>query len=234
MIKQIRISPVVTTKNNYVLIDYENVQVQSLALLKEDNFHVLIFLGKTNTKLDKSLVIQIQQRGEKARYVELETSGKNALDFHIAYYIGQLSASDPTGFFHVISKDTGFDPLLQHLKSKKILAARSESIETMPCFEQPKTALIKQVPKPKEKTVTTPQTLDKQNQNKHYTEYLSVMIKRHPANPKTIAGLFNHMKSHLDKDMTNQTFQKLLQAFVQNGYIKLNEKKLTYTLPKRQ
>lgn len=215
-----------------MLIDYENVQVQSLALLKEDNFNVIIFLGKTNTKLDKSLVIQIQQRGEKARYVELETSGKNALDFHIAYYIGQLSSSDPSGCFHVISKDTGFDPLLQHLKSKKISAVRSESIETMPCFEQRKTEANKQVPKAKEKSVTKPEVSEKQRHHKYFTEYLTVLIKRHPANPKTIAGLFNHMKSHLDKNMTNQTFQKLLQAFVQNGYIKLNDKKLTYTLPK--
>ena len=223
----------VTTKNNYVLIDYENVQVQSLALLKEDHFNVIIFLGKTNTKLDKSLVIQIQQRGEKARYVELETSGKNALDFHIAYYIGVLSSSDPTGFFHVISKDTGFDPLLQHLKNKKILAARSESIETMPCFEQSKPALVKQVSKTKEKVPTKSESSEKTTHNKYFTEYLSALIKRHPANPKTRAGLFNHMKSHLDKEMTDQTFQKLLQAFIQKGYITLNDKKISYSLPKR-
>lgn len=224
----------VTTKNNYVLIDYENVQVQSLALLKEDHFHVIIFLGKTNTKLDKSLVIQIQQRGERARYVELQTSGKNALDFHIAYYMGQLSASDPTGFFHVISKDTGFDPLLQHLKDKKIFAVRSESIEAMPCFVQSKVIPKKQVSVAKKQTATKPETLDKQNHNKNFTEYLNVLIKRNPtnANPKTHAGLFNHMKSHLDKEMTEQAFQKLLKAFIQKGYITMNDKKVSYSLPK--
>src|SRR4029434_2542984 len=37
-------------------------------------------------------------------------------------------------FFHVISKDTGFDPLIHHLKDKKIHVARSSIIEEMPCF----------------------------------------------------------------------------------------------------
>ena len=221
----------VTAKNNYVLIDYENVHVQSLALLTEDHFHVIIFLGKTNTKLDKSLVIQVQQRGEKARYVELETSGKNALDFHIAYYLGQLSSSDPSGFFHVISKDTGFDPLLQHLKSKKILAVRSESIETMPHFEQPKTKPAKTT-KPKIKVAPESESAEKTDINKYFTEYLSVLIKRHPANPKTLKGLLNHMKSNIDREMTEETFQKLLQAFINKKYISVDEKKVSYSLPK--
>lgn len=214
-----------------MLIDYENVQVQSLALLKEENFNVIIFLGKTNTKLDKSLVIQIQQRGEKARYVELETSGKNALDFHIAFYIGHLSASDPSGFFHIISKDTGFDPLLQHLKSKKISAVRSESIETMPCFEQRKTDAKKQIPKAKEKSVTQPEVSEKQRHHKYFTEYLTVLIKRDPANPTTLKSLYNHMKSNIDREMTEVTFQKLLQAFIHQKYISVIDKKITYTLP---
>ncbi len=38
-------------KTNYVLIDYENVQVQSLALLKGGEFQVRVFLGPNNTKL---------------------------------------------------------------------------------------------------------------------------------------------------------------------------------------
>ena len=42
-----------------------------------------------------------------------------------------------SGFFHV--KDTGFDPLIKHMKANKIFAVRSISIEEMPCLTPPAT-----------------------------------------------------------------------------------------------
>jgi hypothetical protein len=123
-------------KTNYVLIDLENVQVKSLALLVADHFRVHLFLGPNYTRLPTDLAIAMHEFGERANYVRLETPGPNAPDFHIAYYLGQLAAGDPAGFYHIISKDTGFDPLVQHLKTRKIFAARSESIEAMPCFRR--------------------------------------------------------------------------------------------------
>ncbi|MGB5064927.1 MAG: PIN domain-containing protein [Candidatus Competibacter sp.] len=122
-------------KINYVFVDYENVQVKSLILLKREYFRVQVFIGQNNTKLPVDLVLAMQELGEKTEYVVLETSGRNALDFHVAYYLGMLVSVDSSGFFHIILKDTGFDPLIQHLKSKKIFAARSVSIEEMPCFK---------------------------------------------------------------------------------------------------
>ena len=121
-------------RTNYVLIDFENVQVKSIALLEGDHFRVKVFLGPKNTKLPAELVVAVQKLGDKAEYITLETSGSNALDFHIAYYLGILSANESSAYFHVISKDTGFDPLIQHLRSKNIYSCRSVSIEDMPCF----------------------------------------------------------------------------------------------------
>src|SRR5688500_4223626 len=121
---------------NYVLIDYENVQVKSLALLKGEHFQVQVFLGPKNMKLHRELVFAMQEFGDRGRYIVLEAGGSNALDFHIAYYLGVLAKDDSAGIFHVISKDTGFDPLLQHLSGKGIACARSVSIEAMPCFSK--------------------------------------------------------------------------------------------------
>jgi hypothetical protein len=137
-------------KINYVLIDYENVQVQSLALLKGEQFSVRVFLGLKNTKLPVELVVAMQEIGSQAEYIVLETSGSNALDFHIAYYLGVLVAADPAGFFHIISKDTGFDPLIRHLRGRKIVVVRSASIEEMPCF---KTAVSGAAPSSQESKV---------------------------------------------------------------------------------
>ena len=46
------------------------------------------------------------------------------MDFHIAFYIGRLSKEEPGSEFHIVSKDKGFDPLVQHLRSLKIKASR--------------------------------------------------------------------------------------------------------------
>jgi hypothetical protein len=68
-------------------------------------------------------------------YVQISGSGPNALDFHIAFYIGQFAAQDPTACFHIVSNDTGFDPLIEHLKSRKISAARTPSIDSIPAIK---------------------------------------------------------------------------------------------------
>ncbi len=75
-----------------------------------------------------------QSLGSNAEYVILEAAGKNALDFHIAYYIGVLSSQEPTAFFHIISKDSGFDPLIKHLKDRKVIAQRSACIQLADLF----------------------------------------------------------------------------------------------------
>lgn len=113
------------------MIDYENVQVKSLALLKGEQFQVRIFLGPNNKKLPVELVLAMQALGDKGEYVVLETPGVNALDFHIAYYLGALATIDPSGFFHIISKDTGFDSLIKHLKAKKVFSTRSVSVSNV-------------------------------------------------------------------------------------------------------
>jgi hypothetical protein len=86
-----------------VLIDLENVQPESLSALHHEHFKVIVFVGATQTKLPFDLVAAMQLMGEKAEYVKISSSGSNALDFHIAFYIGQLAAQDSSAYFHVVS-----------------------------------------------------------------------------------------------------------------------------------
>lgn len=139
---------------SYVLIDFENVHVKSLALLKGDKFRVKVFLGPKNAKLPVELVLAMHELGQSADYIQLGVSGANALDFHITYYLGKLTAEDPHGYFHIISKDTGFDSLIKHLLGKGLHCKRSASIEQMlgaapttaePLTTQPKAAPSKRV-----------------------------------------------------------------------------------------
>ncbi len=111
------------------------MQPRNLGLLKDEKFRVLVFLGKNNTRLPVELVTALQALGPRAEYVQMAGSGPNALDFHIAYYIGKIAATDADASFHIVSKDTGFDPLIAHLKDQGFSAKRTATLEAVPVLK---------------------------------------------------------------------------------------------------
>ena len=119
-------------RTNYVLIDYENVQPNNLSLLVGDHFRIKVFVGQAQASLPFVLAAAMQAFGERGEYIKISGQGRDALDFHIAYYIGRISAMEKDVFFHIISKDTGFDPLITHLKESGIFAKRSASLDAIP------------------------------------------------------------------------------------------------------
>ena len=102
-------------KTNFVLIDYENVQPADLSPLKGGTYEVRLFIGATQKSLKKNIVLSMQEMGERAQYIEVNEIRDNAVDFHIAYYIGNISSAIKDVCFHIISKDKGYDPLITHL-----------------------------------------------------------------------------------------------------------------------
>ena len=114
----------------YYLIDFENVQPKALDRLTPGKSRIKVFLGQQQTKLMLDLVQALQPFGADAEYVPITGSGPDAVDFHIAYYIGRLSAEDPGAAFRIISKDTGFDPLVRHLVARGIDCQRSTELPT--------------------------------------------------------------------------------------------------------
>jgi hypothetical protein len=123
--------------SNFILVDFENVQPDLLAAVEQAKFGVIVFVGASQTKVPFEMAAALQQMGPDATYVKISGNGKNALDFHIAFWIGQLSARFPSAAFHIISKDNGFDPLIAHLKERGISAARRPSISEIPQLKAP-------------------------------------------------------------------------------------------------
>jgi len=213
---------------NYVLIDYENVQVKSLALLKGEHFRVQVFLGPKNLKLHRELVFAMQAFGERGKYIELEAGGSNALDFHIAYYLGFLAMADPAGFFHVISKDTGFDPLLQHLKTRGVSAARSASIEAMPCFSKAASAIDS-------KRVSGRSKLKSPAVHSSVEDMITVVLenltKRKTGRPGTSKTLRSTIHARCGKERPAADIDAVYEALVKRGYVTVDGSKVTYSLP---
>lgn len=121
---------------NVVLVDYENVHPKTLDLLAPACFHVRLFVGANQSKLPFEIVESMQRLGTRAEYIKISGNGSNSLDFHIACYVGMLAAEDPQACFHIVSRDTGFDPLVQHLKSKNRCIGRVNAIDDIPVIKK--------------------------------------------------------------------------------------------------
>ncbi len=119
----------------YIFIDYENVQPKNLSPLYRSEFHIRIFLGANQRKLETIVAEALQPFGQNAEYIQITGNGKNAADFHIAYYLGQY-AQEADVSFYVVTKDKGFDPLIKHLVEKNITAKRVGEINKIPVLRQ--------------------------------------------------------------------------------------------------
>lgn len=196
-------------RTNYVLIDYENVQPGSLAGLDAEHFRVLVFVGASQNKLTFDTAAALQKLGPRAEYVKIAGNGSNALDFHIAFHIGHLAAQDPTAFFHIISRDTGFDPLIQHLKERKIFASRSKDVSDIPLLQAANSE-------------TTPEKID---------VVVANLLRRGASKPRTLKTLASTINSLFQEQLMAEDLAALLKALQSKGYIAVNETKITYALP---
>jgi hypothetical protein len=111
-----------------LLIDYENVQGISLEPLARTDWKVCIFTGTSQSKIPISLVASAQELGDRLSWIQIDGNGPNALDFHIAYYLGAGIAENPTDEYYILSKDRGFDPLVKHVAKGKTICKRIASI----------------------------------------------------------------------------------------------------------
>lgn len=121
----------------YVLIDFENVQPKTLDRLQPGAVRIKVFLGQHQTRLMLELVQALQPFGADAEYIAIQGSGPDAVDFHIAFYIGRLAAAEPGAAFTIISRDRGFDPLVRHLVGLGIECQRIPDIEGTPAPARP-------------------------------------------------------------------------------------------------
>ena len=194
---------------NYVLIDFENVQPKNLNLLKDHPFKVFVFIGANQTKVPRHVAVAMQSLGEKAQYVEIDGSGPNALDFHIAYYIGELSAADPKGSYHVISKDKGFDPLIRHLKGKKLKVRRANDIAEIPNLRIPKKT-------PRDAMIDS---------------IVKNLIARGSARPRKVKTLQNTIGNLVSEPLNDQQLAALVNEMKKRKLIVVNNGNVKYTLP---
>ena len=196
-----------TVKSNYVLVDYENVQPAAMERLKAPGVQLLLFLGATQTKLPVEFVQALQQLGERCRIIRCSASGPNALDFHIALYCGEIIANDGEAYLHIVSRDKGFDPLVAHLKERKIRAQRAASLDQIPFLNVAPTIAME--------------------------ERISAVIehfRKGPTKPRSLKTLASTVASVFQKKLSDEEVQGIVDEMRKRKLVALNGTKLEYAI----
>lgn len=180
----------------YVYIDYENMgNIKKLLPIEGQYF---FFIGNTQNSIPKSLVMATN--GIKVEWISIEGSGKNALDFHIAYYLGK-KVSEPDAMHYILSKDKGYDPLV--LSINKV--AKNEIVKRIISLEDLKSHDIK------EKV---------ENADPNYTTLVNkINLMAKSKRPKSEKKLESFIKTQVFSKMEDSAIKKLIDELYRNKII---------------
>jgi PIN domain len=194
-------------KTQVILIDWENVQPELLPSLDLAHTRVLVFIGPHQTKLPFPTVEAVQKLGERAEYVRVSKQGPDALDMHIAFYLGRISKEIEDVYFHVIAKDRDYDPLIAHLKALKIGAAKWHDLASIPILKRAAARTLK------EQTSATRDWL----------------LERKGNRPKTLKTLTNSLKtSAFAGRLSDEEIELLLAELKEKNLINVQGQKVEY------
>ena len=166
-----------------LFVDYENVQALNVATIPADTA-VHVVLGAKQ----KSIVAKVQEKlkplGERATINRIKTIAPNAVDFCIAYYLGEELVRRPTASCIVLSKDKrGFDPLVLHLTKERGFKVRRVNSQRE-AFAAPKALKTKKASVAAAKTESCP----------HYDRLLT-LLRKELVRPLKRKGLVGKLKS---------------------------------------
>ena len=190
---------------NHVFVDYENVKAGNLDLLAGRQFKAVIFLSANDAKIPTDLVLKVQEL-HAAKYIRISGNGPNAVDFHIAFYIGRLSAEEPGSQFHIVSKDKGFDPLIKYLRSLKIKASRVDDLSKLVRIP---------VPAKDEDTIN---------------EILKNLSRHCASRPRKLSTLAGTIGSWFNGALDDKRVQSLIGRLREQGHIVVDGEKVSYKL----
>lgn len=230
--------------HHFVLSDFENVQFKEIGALKPGECRIKLFIGHSQTKLSVELFEALQPFGADAEIVRISGNGPNALDFHIAFYVGRLAAEFPGSRFSIISRDTGFDPLIKHLASQGIGCVRlakvpaaatpvSATVAPHPVIatraaSAPKKAAAKKVvvavqPAGQAKPAATPAQANTKTRAAEVLRRLAVMSK-----PTKVATLQSSIKAFFKPALNDKQVASVVQSLADSRKIVIDGTKVTY------
>ena len=125
----------------HVLVDWENVQPKDIDIrrLVPDVTDVWLFHGPHQ----KKVAAHHESFGERATLVPIARTGKNALDFHLSFYMGYIASRHPEARFVVMANDRGYGPMVEHATDLGFAARQVGFAEAPVVTAAPSTAATK-------------------------------------------------------------------------------------------
>lgn len=96
----------------HVLVDLENNQptLEDVQRLVPGVTHAWLFHSRSQVKRLASFA----PLGAEQTPVPISRPGKNALDFHLAFYVGYIAARNPGARLVIVAIDRGYGPMIEH------------------------------------------------------------------------------------------------------------------------
>jgi hypothetical protein len=123
-----RVSPTGSAlPRTHVLLDYENTQPSDAQLraLVADVSDVWVFHGPHQRDVEK----RFTSFGGSATAVPISRTGKNALDFHLSFYMGYIASRNPDSAMVVVANDKGYEPMLSMNMGGGAAPAKKAAVE---------------------------------------------------------------------------------------------------------
>lgn len=207
-----------TTATHFVFVDFENVPEADLSGIRDQPVYVTLLLGKNQNKISVDLALQIQTFATQVNVVRLNASGRNALDFTLACYLGRAIEHAPTAQFAVVSKDKDFEPMISHLDATGVKIVRVDSFAAVPFVRHrkpaanPRTAVAVKAAQPAKKTVADPRT-------KVINRLKNPSSRNRPCDE---AALHAHIKSSLGKNGSDAMADEIIRQLVSDQHVAIS------------
>ncbi len=141
----------------HLLIDLENVQptAQAVDLWIGIDGTAWIFHSPQQQKL----LAAFEALGDRVTLVPISRPGPNSLDFHLVFYLGYLASRNATSKYVLLSKDRGYDPVINHAMLLGFSLRRVSALEPVQIASDSNTTqsapAAKPTPKPRAKKAAT-------------------------------------------------------------------------------
>lgn len=190
-----------------LLVDYENIQNIPLSALCEENIDIKIFVGQFQSKIPLELVQETQRFGQRLEWIKIEGVGSNALDFHIAFYLGKLSNNISNVSFAILSKDKGFDPLVKYVNKQQVNCTRIQNLRELSAKDK------------------LPTSEEEELVNKVIENLYKIQKNKRPRTRKTLR---QHIKSLLQKQLSEQELDNLIESMFANEQLTEVNNRIAY------
>ena len=199
-----------------LLVDYENIGKIDLAAIPAE-VRVPFFFGAAQRSVPTDFLKAALKLGERFMPIDIEGQGKNALDFHIAFYLGEYLAQDPRTVCVILSKDKGFDPLIRHLTRRGFAVRRANTVaEAFAHRAQPAATRHSRAPA--------------QRQGATLMDHALALLAgtQKLRRPRKRKGLIAVLHSHFSQKVPEQDVQQLIDQMIAEGRLSETNTGITY------